>query len=224
MSIIRVLIADDHALVRAGFCALLAEFADITVVAQANNGHEALSLIAKYQPDVALVDIAMPELNGLEVVAQINKDYPRVNAIILSMYANEEYVLRAVQVGAMGYLLKDTSPAVLEEAIRAVVRGEMYFSPMISKTVIKAYLRRMGNPGDLELISDSPDELLTPRQRDILQMIAEGRTTQEMATLLQISVKTVETHRMELMRRLDIHNVAGLVRYALRMGLVSPED
>jgi len=136
MNPIRVLIADDHSLVRAGFCALLSDFADITIVAQASNGSEALRQVAKFQPDVALLDIAMPELNGLDVAAYTHNKFQKVKTIILSMHANEEYVLRAVQSGAKGYLLKDTNPAELELAIRTVARGEMYYSPVISKTVI----------------------------------------------------------------------------------------
>jgi DNA-binding NarL/FixJ family response regulator len=211
--LIRVLLVDNHTLVRAGLRALLQNIEGIQVVAEAGDGREALRLIADRQPDVVLMDIAMPEMNGLEAAAHMVKEFPHVRVIILSMYANEEYVLQALRLGALGYLLKDAGINELELAIRASCQGETYLSPAVSKHVIGDYLRRVGD-------ESSSLSQLTSRQREILQLIAEGRTTKEIAQLLYISVKTVETHRMQLMKRLDIYDVAGLVRYAIRMGLV----
>lgn len=216
MKPIRMVLADDHALVRAGVRALLQTLPDIEVVAETGDGREALTLIETHRPDVVLMDIAMPGMNGLEVAARVAKDLPGVRVIILSMHASEEYVLKALRAGATGYLLKDAATAELELAVRAAVRGETYLSPMISKHVIGDYVRRVGGEA-------SSLEQLTPRQREILQLIAEGRTTKEIAHMLNISVKTVETHRAQLMERLDIHDVAGLVRYAIRVGMVSPD-
>lgn len=214
--LIRVLLADNHTLVRAGLRALLQNIEGIQVVAEAGDGREALHLIAVHQPDLVLMDIAMPEMNGLEATAHVVKEFPQVRVIILSMHANEEYVLQALRTGAMGYVLKDAGIGELELAVRAIASGETYLSPAVSKHVVADYVRRVGS-------ESSSLEQLTSRQREILQLIAEGRTTKEIADLLYLSVKTVETHRMQLMKRLDIHDVAGLVRYAIRMGLVLPD-
>lgn len=217
MKPIRVLLAEDHTLVRAGIRALLQNLDDVQVVAEAGDGREALRLIQIHQPDVVLMDIAMAGLNGLEATARISREFPRVRVVILSMYVSEEYVLQALRAGAVGYLLKDAGTAELELAIRAVARDETYLSPVVSKHVVADYVRRVGGePSSLER--------LTRRQREILQLIAEGRSTQEIAQLLNISVKTVETHRSQLMERLGIHDVAGLVRYAIRVGLVTPNE
>jgi len=213
----RVLLADDHALVRAGIRTLLQNLAGIEVVAEASDGREALNLVKAHRPDVVLMDITMPELNGLEATARIVKDYPSVRVIVLSMHASEEYVWQALRAGAAGYLLKDADTAELELAVKAVARGESYLSPAVSKHVIGDYIRRTGG-------ETSSLELLTPRQREILQLIAEGHTTKDIARILEISVKTVETHRMQLMERLDIHDIAGLVRYALRVGLAKSDQ
>jgi len=215
MKPIRVVLADDHALVRAGFRSLLETLPGIEVIAEAGDGREALQLTLTHHPDVVLMDIAMPGMNGLEVTARVAKQAPNVRVIILSMHADEEYVWQALRAGAGGYLLKEASMAELELAIKAATRGETYLSPAISKQVAD-YIRRTGDKaGALEQ--------LTPRQREILQLIAEGHSTKKIAHTLQVSVKTVETHRAQLMERLGIHDVAGLVRYAIRMGLVSPE-
>lgn len=217
MKPIRMMLAEDHTLVRAGIRALLQNLEEVEVVAEAGDGREALRLVEMYEPDVVLMDIAMAGLNGLEATARISKTFPHVRVIILSMHANEEYVLQALRAGAVGYLLKDAGTAELELAIRAVARNETYLSPLVSKHVVADYVRRVGGePSSLER--------LTRRQREILQLIAEGHSTQEIAQMLSISVKTVETHRSQLMERLDIHDVAGLVRYAIRMGLVTPND
>jgi len=216
MSSVRIVLADDHTLFRAGIQALLSDIEGGEVVAEAGDGREALRQIALHRPDVALLDIAMAELNGLEVTAQIAARFPGVRVIILSMHAQEEYVLQALRMGAVGYLLKDADTIELELALKAVMRGEVYLSPAVSRQVVTGYVQHAG-----ELSDDL--ERLSLRQRETLQLIAEGHTTQEIACRLGISVKTVEKHRAQLMERLDIHDVAGLVRYAIRAGLVAPE-
>lgn len=214
---IRVLLVDDHALVRAGFRMLLGQASGITVVGEASTGHEALRLVETLLPDVVLMDISMPGLNGLEAVRRIAGQFPQVRVVILSMHANEEYVRQALRSGASGYLLKDAATAELELAVRAVQQGHTYLSPQISRQVVEEYLQQEGEP------LSSPFELLTARQREVLQLIAEGHTTRQIAQLLGLSVKTVETHRQQLMDRLGIYDVPGLVRYAIRTGLVPPE-
>lgn len=216
MSAIRVLLADDHALVRAGIRTLLEKMAPVRVVAEAGNGRQALELAREHRPQVALMDIAMSEMNGLEATARLAKEMPGVKVVILSMHASEEYVLQALRSGAAGYLLKDAATAELDQAIRTVLRGETYLSPAISKTAIERYLQRVSQP-------EPPGSELTPRQREILQMIAEGKNMKEIAFTLGLSVKTVETHRALLMHRLNIHDVVRLVRYAMRIGLVQAE-
>ena len=216
MELIRILLADDHTIVRAGIRALLEKIEGVQVVAEAGDGREALRLIKEHQPDVVILDVAMPVLNGLEVTARVTKEFPDVRVIILSMHTNEEYVWEALRSGAAGYLVKNAATAELELAINAVARGETYLSPPVSKHVVLDYVRRVGGEQSLA-------ERLTPRQREILQLIAEGHTTKAIADLLNVSVKTIETHRLQLMERLDIHDVAGLVRYAIRIGLVTVE-
>ena len=211
---IRILLADDHALVRAGFRALLEALPDIIVVAEASDGREALRLATEHKPDIVLMDIAMSELNGIEASARLVKALPRTHVVVLSMHANEEYVIQALRGGASGYVLKEADAAELDIAVRAVMRGERYLSPGVSRQVVDDYVRRLG-PGEGSL------EQLTPRQREILQLIAEGHSTKDIARKLDLSVKTVETHRTQLMDRLDIHDVAGLVRFAIRTGVVS---
>ena len=216
MSAIRVVLADDHALVRAGIRALLEKLPGIEVVGEADNGRQALELIKATSPNLILLDISMAELGGLEALPRILKNFPAVKVLILSGHANEEYVLRALRCGAAGYMLKDAATAELQLAIDSVAQDKTYLSPSISRTVIHSYLERVGGPL-------SPLEQLTSRQREILQLITEGKNTKEIASDLDISVKTVESHRLQLMERLNIHDVAGLVRYAVRSGLVSAE-
>lgn len=223
MSKISVILVDDHALVRAGIRSLLQSINDIEVVAEANNGREALNQIRDINPDLVLLDISMTELNGLEVAERVSQDFPEVKIVILSMHTNEEYVLQSLRAGASGYLLKDAVPTELEIAIRSVMRGETYLSPAISKHLVDDYLRRLKGSAD-EVSKINPFEQLTSRQREILQLIAEGNSTRDIAAKLNISIKTVETHRMQIMDRLDIHDVAGLVRYAIRMRIISPES
>lgn len=216
MKPVRVLLADDHALVRAGLRELLQKLSDIEVVAEAGDGREAIALVKSALPNLVLLDITMKGLTGLEAAERIVKDFPGVKVVMLSMHANEEYVLRALRAGVNGYIIKDAAIVELELAIKAVVAGETYLSPTISRSVIENYLNRTGD-------RSSPLDQLTPRQREILQLIAEGQSTKEIAFTLKLSVKTVETHRAQLMDRLEIYDVAGLVRYALRVGLITPE-
>jgi len=216
MSATRVLLADDHVLVRAGIRALVEKIPNVEVVGEASTGREALELVRSNLPSIVLMDIAMTELGGLEALPRITKDFPSVKVIILSAHANEEYVIRALREGVSGYMLKDSATTELELAINSVIQGKTYLSPSISRTVIDDYLQRVGGPV-------SPLEQLTARQREILQLLAEGKTTKEVAYDLGISVKTVESHRLQLMERLNIHDVPGLVRYAVRSGLVSAE-
>ncbi len=221
---VRILLAEDHKLVRAGIRALLQSLPGVEVVAEASDGREALRLAEAHHPDIVFMDIAMSGMNGLEATTRIARDFADVRVIILSMHANEEYVLQALRAGASGYLLKDAGTAELEIAVTAVARGETYLSPAISKHVIDEYMRRVSG-GQTGARSDgNPFDRLTPRQREILQLIAEGHTMQDIARILSISLKTVETHRAQLMERLDIYDVPGLVRYAIRIGLVSSES
>jgi len=214
MNATRVLLVDDHTLVRAGMRALLENLPGVEVVGEARNGREALELVRLESPNLVLMDLAMPDLGGLEVLPRIIKHFPSVKVVVLSVHANEEYVIRALRSGASGYMLKDSATVELELAIKSVARGETYLSPSIASTVIESYLQRVSG-------ASSPLEELTTRQREVLKMIAEGKTTKEVASTLEISVKTVETHRLQLMARLDIHDVPGLVRYAVRNGIVN---
>ncbi|MBI3812146.1 MAG: response regulator transcription factor [Nitrospirae bacterium] len=217
MNPVRVLLADDHILVCAGMRLLLEGLEEMRVVAEAHDGREALGLIKAHRPDLVLMDVAMKGLNGLEAAAQAKKEFPETRVIILSMYSSEEHVLQALRAGASGYLLKDSATQELELAIRMVMRGEIYLSPPISKQVIEDYLQRVSH-------GEKSTDLLTHRQREILQLIAEGHSTKEIAHRLDLSIKTVETHRAQLMERLDIHDVPGLVRCAIRMGLITLEQ
>jgi DNA-binding NarL/FixJ family response regulator len=213
---IRVLLAEDHALVRAGLRSLLERMSGIEVVGEAGNGREAIEMIGRQLPDVVLMDITMPGLNGLHTAARAKAEHPQVRVIMLSMHDNEEYVWHALHAGAAGYLLKDADGAELELAIRSVARGLSYLSPAVSGHLVSDYVRRAApERGSLER--------LTPRQIEIVQLIAEGYTNREIADQLDVSLKTVESHRAQAMSRLDIHDVPGIVRYAVRMGLV-PAD
>jgi DNA-binding NarL/FixJ family response regulator len=212
----RILLADDHALVRAGFRALLHELG-MQVVAEANNGSEALQLIELHQPDIVLMDIVMPELNGLEATARVVEAFPDVRVIILSMYVNVEYVRRAMRAGAAGYLLKNAKAAELQAAIHAVTQGEAYLSPAVAKFIVADYAA----PGS----GDNKSAMkLTPRQIEILQLLAKGYSRKQIAEKLVISVKTFDTYRAQLIQQLDVQDAAGLVRVATQMGLISPDE
>jgi DNA-binding NarL/FixJ family response regulator len=224
MAPIRVLLADDHELVRAGFRSLLQKLSEIEVVAEAEDGRDALRLIALHHPDIVLMDITMPGLNGLEATARIVKEFPDSRVIILSMHASEDHVLLALRKGAMGYLLKNARLAELELAVRSVAQGDVYLSPAASRHVRADYIQRVGDQN----IADADETLaagqLTSRQREILQLLAEGNTAKQVAQTLNISVKTVETHRAQIMDRLGIHDITGLVRYAIRTGIIAPGE
>jgi DNA-binding NarL/FixJ family response regulator len=215
-ALVRVLLADDHTLVRAGIRALLNELRGVQVVAEAGDGREAVELAKAHQPNLILMDISMKGLNGIEATAQVKRELPDVRVIILSMHASEEHVAQALRAGASGYMLKDAATQELALAVAAVMRGEAYLSPLISKQVVESYVQRRG-------ADNGPLAMLTSRQRQILQLIAEGKSTKQIAHLLSLSVKTVETHRAQLMERLEIRDVPGLVRYAVRVGLVASD-
>ena len=216
MGPIRVVLADDHLLVRAGFRALIQSIAGFEVVAEASNGREAVQQVKALQPDVVLMDIMMPDLDGLGAAVQVAAVSPRTRVVILSMNSGADSVLSAMRAGAAGYLLKDVSPAELELALRSVARGQNYLCPAASRHVIAGYVQGTG-------AAATPLERLTPRQREVLQLVAQGCTTKEIARQLKISVKTAETHRSQLMQELDIHDIAGLVRFAIRSGLISSD-
>ena len=216
MKSIRVLLADDHELVLAGIRSLLQEIEGIQIIAEAHNGREAVALTVEHRPELVVMDISMPELNGIEATIQIKAQSPTTQVLILSMHTTEDFVRRAIKAGASGYLIKDSAPLDLKLAIEAIARNEIYLSPRVSRHVVSGFL----NGGSGEQTGKSLDQL-TPRQREILQLIAEGKSTKAIAFQLDVSVKTVETHRAALMERLKINDVAGLVLYAVRHGLVS---
>ena len=215
---IRLILADDHTLVRAGIRALVEKLPGVEVVGEAGDGREVLNLVKLHRPDVVLMDITMPGLNGLEAATRIAKEFPEVRVIILSMHDNEEYYWRALKAGAAGYLLKKAATAELESALQQVSRGEIYLSREISTRLLKKF--PVGGITDRK----SPLEQLTGRQREILQLIAEGQNTKEIGEILKVSPKTVEYHRMKLMDCLNVHDVPGLVRFALRVGLLPQES
>ena len=213
MSALRVMIADDHTLMREGIRSLLAQLPDVEVVGEAKDGFDAVSLCKRLNPDIVLMDISMPGLNGIDASIRIATVSPVTRVLFLSMYDNEEYMEQALQTGAAGYLLKDADLRELEFALQAVSRGERYLTPAVAKYLVDGY-RNHSRHGT------NPVATLTSRQREVLQLIAEGHSTKAIAGRLDLSVKTVETHRAQLMNRLAIHDVAGLVRYAIRKGLV----
>ena len=212
-----VILADDHVLVRAGIRSLLETLPGIEVMAETGDGQEALSLVEKRQPDLILLDITLPGMNGLEVARRIQQMKLKTRVIMLSMHSAPEYVARALRVGSAGYLLKDAAVSELEKAVAAVLIGREYLSQAIDREVVQGFLK---SPASTE----SQLEVLTKRQREILQLIAEGSSTREIAERLFISVKTVETHRAQLMERLGISDVAGLVRLAVRTGLIATDS
>lgn len=208
---IRILLADDHEVVREGFKSIL-ERQGYEVVGEAPDGHEAVRLAEKLKPELAILDLAMPLLNGIEATRQILRVSPQTKTILLTMYKEDQYVLEALRAGVVGYILKTKAAKDLVQAVRQVSKGVAYLSPEISQTLVEVY--RSGR----QFLS----EPLTPRERQVLQLVAEGKTTKEVASLLDVSVKTAVTHRTNLMKKLDIHETAGLVRYAIRTGLIHP--
>ncbi|HDR16100.1 MAG TPA: response regulator transcription factor [Desulfobacteraceae bacterium] len=217
---VRVLVADDHTIVRKGLCSLLEMEEGIVVVGEAEDGREALSKIDECRPDVVLLDITMPGLNGIETTRRINRQYPEVKVVILTMHLNEEYIFEALRAGASGYLLKRTAPTDLISAIRAAHRGESFLSPSVSRKVIEQYVQQGGSRTDLH----DPFDTLTTREREVLQLIAEGRSPSAISDVLFVSVKTVESHRSNLLRKLQVKSTAELTQYAVRKGLVSLEE
>jgi DNA-binding NarL/FixJ family response regulator len=223
MPTIRVIIADDHRLVRAGLRMLLAEMPGIVVLSEAADGREALAACDIEEADLVLMDIAMPGMGGLEALQELRSRHPGTRVLMLSMLASEEHVLQALRLGASGYLLKDAAPAELELAISAVMRGETWLSSAISRPVVDGYMERVatGSQG-FRAMPEAGEQPLTARQREVLRLLADGRSTKEIAFQLELSIKTIETYRAQIMARLDVHDLAGLVRYAIRKGLVSP--
>lgn len=214
MNKIRVLLADDHTILREGIRALLDDQADIEVIGEAEDGQSTVKLVAKLTPDVVVMDIAMPLLNGLEATRQIQRDYPQVKVLILTMHENEEYIRQVLAAGALGYILKDAAARDLLGAIRAVHQGEVVLSPAITRLVIEDYLRW----GDIRPADTSNG--LTPREREILQLIAEGYTNKEIAEILCLSVKTIQSHRTNLMSKLDLHDRGELIKYAIQKKII----
>jgi DNA-binding NarL/FixJ family response regulator len=217
MNAIRIFLAEDHALVRAGLKALIGSFGGMEVVGEAGDGRATLQAVASTSPDVVLMDISMPGLNGFETLRYLLGEHPGIRVLVVSMHHGTEYVSMALRTGASGYVLKDASPEELEFAIHAVARGGSYMSPSISLQVVEEFVRH--GDGDR-----TASDRLTPRQREIAQLIAEGQTNQEIADVLAVSIKTVQTHRAALMERLGVHDVAGVVRYAIKSGLTSLES
>lgn len=213
MKTLRVLIADDQLLVRAGICELLRVLPDLAVVGQASDGSEALRLIESHQPDLVLMDLAMPGMNGIEATVLAKKQFPRLKVIVLSDNASEEFVFRALRSGADGFLMKDDTVRELYAAIQSVANGGEHLSPQVTKKVILGYLQ--GQIGSQDLL-----QAMTPRQREVLQLIAAGKSTKEIASSLKLSVNTVKTHRHKLMEKLGVHEITGVVRYAVKFGLI----
>ena len=216
MNKIKVLLAEDHTIVRKGLRSLLEKEIGIEVVGEAEDGREAVRKAEKLQPDVVVMDIAMPGLNGLEATLQIKKRFPEMKIIILTVHANEEYVLQTLRAGASGYLVKKAAPGDLIEAIQAVYKGDSFLSPSISKTVIDEYIRQTETKSERDIIYGK----LTTREREVFQLIIEGHKNREIADLLYVSIKTVETHKAHIMDKLNVHSTAELIRYAMDKDLI----
>jgi len=206
---VRVLLADDHEIVRQGLRILL-EREGFQVVGEASNGHEAVKLCEANHPEVAILDLSMPILNGVDAAREIMKSNPRTKVVLLTMHTEDHLILESLRAGVIGYVLKTRAASELVQALRAVCRGEMFLTQSISRTIVQAFLHN----------APAPDNLISDRERQVLQLVAEGKTTKEIASLLGISVKTAESHRSNLMDKLNIHDTAGLVRYAIRIGLI----
>ncbi|MCL4296782.1 MAG: response regulator transcription factor [Anaerolineae bacterium] len=215
---IKILLADDHTIVRKGIRSLLDSETDIEVVGEAEDGREAVEKVERLSPDIVLMDSTMPILNGLEATRQISKRFPHVKVLVLTMHTNEEYIFQFLQAGAAGYLVKQAAPKELVSAIEAVHRGDYFLSPAISKTMIEEYIRHVKT-----INKDDPYEQLTDREREVLQLIVEGFSNREIAERLHISLKTAGVHRINLMHKLNIHNVTELTKFAIRKGIISLE-
>ena len=216
MGQVRILLADDHTIIRSGLRLLLEQQPDFKVVAEASDGREAVELVSRHHPEVAVLDIGMPQLNGIEATKQIVSREPRTQVVILSMHSDEGYVLRALKAGARAYILKNSAEADLIQAVRTVSEGKSFFSPVISKMLLEDYIRQIKD----KEVEDSYD-LLTPREREILQLLAEGRTNKEVANILKLSLYTVETHRGNILEKLNLHSTAEMILYAVRKGIVT---
>jgi two-component system, NarL family, response regulator NreC len=215
MAQIRIVLADDHTIIRSGLRLLLEQQTDFKVVAEAEDGRQAVQLVAKHRPDVVILDIGMPQLNGIEATRQIVAQEGHPNVVILSMHSDESYVLRSLKAGARAYILKNAAEADLIRAVRAVSEGKSFFSPVISKMLLEDYVRQVRE----KEVEDSYD-LLTPREREILQLLAEGKTNKEAATVLGVSPHTIETHRGNILEKLNLHSVPELILYAVRKGII----
>ena len=216
MKVIRILLADDHTVVRRGLCLLLESNPGFKVVAEASNGREAVAMAELHKADVAVLDVAMPMLNGIEAARQISEKAPQTAIVFLSMHSDEGYVLKALKSGAKAYLLKDSAEYDLINAIKAVSEGKAFFSPAISRMLVEDYMRQMRE----REVEDSY-ELLTTREREILQLFAEGKSVKEIASILDLSLYTVETHRSNIFQKLNLHSTAELILYAVRKGVIS---
>ena len=212
----RVLLADDHTLIRAGLRMVVDSQPDLTVVGEASDGREAVSMAAKLKPDVVIMDIGMPSLNGIEASRHIRTALPDTQVVMLSMHSDEGYVLRALKAGAKAYLLKDSAEADLARAIRAVTEGKSFFSPAVGQVLLQDYMRKLQRTG-----AEDSYELLSPREREVLQLVAEGKSSKDIANLLALSVYTVETHRARVMQKLNLRGIPELILYAVRKGIIS---
>jgi len=216
MRTIRILLADDHQLIRTGLRLVIEQQKDLAVVGEAGDGREAVTLANSLRPDVVVMDISMPNLNGIEAAHQIKQSHPEIAVIVLSMHPDESYVLRALKAGVKGYLLKDSAESDLIAAVRAVARGKSFFSPTVSKVLLDDYMRKLKRSG-----AEDAYDLLTPREREILQLVAEGKSNKDVANLLNLSVYTVETHRSNIMQKLNLKGVPELMLFAVRKGIIS---
>lgn len=216
MTSIRIVLADDHTIMRQGLRLVLERQADFSVVGEASNGREAIDVVIREIPDVVIMDIAMPLLNGIEAARRIYEERLKTSVVILSMHSDEGYILKALRAGARGYLLKDSAETDLIQAIHAVCAGKAFFSPAVSKVLADDYLRHLQREG-----LEDPYDLLTPRERELLQLVAELRSTKDIASLLGLSPHTVDTHRARLLQKLNMHNIPELILYAVRRGIVS---
>jgi len=214
---IRVLVVDDHKIMREGLRSLLEKQPDIEVVAEAESAREALRLVQELTPDIVIIDVVMPSLNGIEATRRILSKVPAVKVIALSMYADKRFVMEMLRAGASGYLLKDCAFEELDEAIRTVTQDRTYITPRIVDIIVKDYFSQVEKP------SSSAVSALTSRQYEVLQLLAEGKTTREIAHQMSLSVKTIESHRQQIINKLNIHSIAGLTKYAIREGLISPD-
>jgi two-component system, NarL family, response regulator NreC len=213
---IRILLADDHKLMRSGLRVLLEQQSDMAVVGEASDGREAVALAGSLKPDVVVMDIGMPNLNGIEAAHQMTQSFPEIAVVMLSMHSDESYVLRALKAGAKGYLLKDSAESDLIRAVKAVAESKSFFSPAVSKVLLDDYVRKLKRSG-----AEDAYDLLTPREREVLQLVAEGKSNKDIANMLNLSVYTVETHRSNIMEKLNLHGIPELILYAVRKGIIS---